>query len=292
MRDPQLFPRRILPLVLALIVSAGPAFPVAKEIIQIQRDMAILQEQIRQLERRTGERMAVLENLIKQALDAEKKLNAAIAVIDRSVAKQEDAVVGPVTSISSRVDSLAGQLGGLRDAVEELNSRLGKVQQQVEDVKNHLTTLPPPYMGGEEVTDGGATSAETLYSSAMIDYQRGNYDLARAQFSQYLKLYGQTVRASEAQYHLGDIAYREGNYAEAVEHFDTVLERFPVGSISADAQFKKGLAMLKLEKSEEAAREFRSLLEKYPNSNVAPNARAQLNDLEGNPKPSPGRRSR
>jgi len=279
-----------------LLVVAGSAYPQKKEIIQLQRDMAILQEVVRQTERQMGERIAVLENLLKQSLDKTDKLNAGIAVLERNLAKQTTDVSGPVTTTASRVETLQGQVGALREVMEEIRTRLGRVEQQVGDIKTQVTTLPPPSFGltpspESNAAASGATSAETLFNSAFADYTRGNYDLAREQFDQYLRLYPNTVRAPEAQYYVGAIAYQNGQHDEAVRHFDMVLERYPVGVISADAQFKKGMALLKLDRPEDAAREFRAVIERYPNSNVAPAAQGQLDQLQNGGKPSPLRRS-
>jgi tol-pal system protein YbgF len=267
----------------ALAISVGPALAQKKEVIQLQRDMAILQEQVRQMGRQMdghGERMAVLENLLKQNLDTANKMNQAVALIERSIAKQADAVVAPVTSISNRVESLSSQFGALRDAVEEQSSRLGKIQQQVEDINNHLTALPPAGNGDEgDITTTGS-SASTLYDSAMIDNSRGNWDLARDQFKQYLDLYPNSVRAAEAQYYLGDISYNQKNYPEAVQHFDTVLERYAPGHISPDAQYKKGLALIELNKPQDAIRELEGLVENYPNSNVVALAKERVAALK------------
>lgn len=290
MRVRQLFLRRIIP-VLFLLLAAGSAFAQKKEIIQLQRDMAILQEVVRQSERQTGERFAVLENLLQQSLDKTDKLNAALAVLERNLAKQTTDVSAPVSATASRVETLQGQVGALREVMEEIRTRLGRVEQQVGDIKTQVTTLPPPSFGSEPSPDGsaaatGATSAETLFNSAFADYTRGNYVLASEQFDQYLRLYANTVRAPEAQYYMGAIAYQNGKFDESLRHFDMVLERYPVGVISADAQFKKGMALLKLERPQDAAREFRAAVERYPNSNIAPAAQGQLDQLQSG-KPSP-----
>jgi TolA-binding protein len=289
---PELFLRRIIPVLLLLLVAAGSAFAQKKEIIQLQRDMAILQEVVRQSERQMGERFAVLENLLQQGLDKTDKLNAALAVLERNLAKQTTDVSGPVSATASRVETLQGQVGALREVMEEIRTRLGRVEQQVGDIKTQVTTLPPPAFGSEPSPDGsaaapGATSAETLFNSAFADYTRGNYVLASEQFDQYLRLYANTVRAPEAQYYIGAIAYQNGKFDESLRHFDMVLERYPVGVISADAQFKKGMALLKLERPQDAAREFRAAVERYPNSNIAPAAQGQLDQLQPAGKPSP-----
>ena len=278
---------RIFFFALLAAFASLPAFAVDREIIQIQRDIAILQELIRQMERQVGERIAVTETLSKQNLDSTNKMNAAIAVIERAVAKQGDEIIGPLSSTRTKVDQLSAQFGGLRDMMEEINSRLNKLSQQVDDIKTHITTAPPPSGGLDTgVTGGSATSSQALFNSAFSDYNRGNFDFAKQQFEEYMRTFPQSEKAADAQYYLGAILYQTSDFAGAVKAFDMVLERFPVTTLSADAQYKKGMALLKLNRGPDAAREFRAVMEKFPNSNVAPISQARLEELE-NQKPSP-----
>jgi tol-pal system protein YbgF len=279
---------------MALPLAAGLSFAQNRQQVEMQRDIAILQVEVRELKSQQGERFAVLEELIKQGLETTSRLNQAIAVIERSVSQQGDSVIKPVTSMSTKMDTMTSQVSALRDVVEALNTRMGRMQQQMEDIQNHLTTIPPPSTeGGPAAGTTSTGSAETLYNSALTDFHRGNYDLAQAQFGEYLRLYPQSGRAAEAQYYVGDIFYQKRDYPAAISNYDMVLERYPEGTKSPDAQYKKGLALLMLNKLPEAAAEFRSVVEKYPSSNIAPNAKAQLDELQSadQSKPSPTRRS-
>ena len=294
-------PRLLLAAALGL-VWAVPAFPVAKEILQLQRDMAQLHIELGQLKRQYFERMAVLEELMKQSLEETKRMTQRMAVIDRSIAQQGESMVKPVTSMSARVDTMAGEFDGLTAQMEALISRLSKVQREVADIKNHLTTLPPPGTGFDEGTLSPSTNSappspmpnvaasETLFNAALMDFNRGNYELARQEFQDYLRDHGQSVRAVEAQYHLGALAYQQENFEEAIHNFDLVLERYPEGTITPDAQYKKGMSLMKLNRLDEAAGEFRTVVQRFPHSNIAPNADAQLKELQTYiEKPSPTR---
>jgi len=65
--------------------------------------------------------------------------------------------------------------------------------------------MPPA--GG--ASGGPAPSADTLYSNGLRDITSGKYDLARQEFQDYLKHYGDTDLASNAQFYLGEIAYSQ-----------------------------------------------------------------------------------
>lgn len=275
--------------------SAPRATAQKKEMVQLQRDMAILQDAMRQLDRKNSERLAGLEALLKQNLEKQDKINAGLAVIERNISAQGDSLIGPMNTTSAKVDSLADQFVGLRTAVEETNAMLTRLQQEVDDIKTHLTTLPPPSFGeGEEgegsgaIDGGGLSAGDAIFEGGMSDYLRGNLEIARDQFKDYLALYPEHSRAPDAQYFLAQTFYAEANYSDAARAFDLVLEKYPVVAVSSEAQYKKGLSLLNQGQKDAAAREFQAVLDRFPNSSIAPNAAAELARIQGG-KPSPGR---
>ncbi len=274
---------------LVLLAGVAPAQSTKDHILELKRDVALLSSALSESDRSTGERIVALEALLKQNLEAVNRLNQAVAVIERSVNKQGDQIIAPVTTTAAKVDALSSQFGGLRDAVEESNSMVTRLQREVDDIKNALTTLPPPgaCAPGELGASGDPLVDDGLFTQAVSDFNRGNYDLAKAQFTDFLQYSASSGRAPEAQYFLGAIAYNMGNFQDAVSQFDLVLERYPTGVISADAQFKKGMSLARLGQNEAAALEFQKVLDQFPNSSVAPNAEGMLEQVRGGAKPSP-----
>ncbi len=250
-------------------------------ILETQRQIAVLQEALRQQDREEAQRYAALEALLKQNMESTTRLNQAIAVIERAVNKQSDAILPPVTRTAAKADALSNEFGGLRDAVEETNAMLAKLMTEVEDIKTQLTTLPPPSMGvpGSE-GEGGAGFGESFLTNAINDFNRGSYDLAQAQFEDFLEYSPASPRAAEAQYYLGQIAYNKGDYERAIQDLDVVIERYSASFFSAEAQYKKAVALERLGRTMEAQRELDSLIARYPNASVAENARGMLEQLQ------------
>jgi len=281
---------------LALAVALPPASAqkTKDQLIAIQRDLALLQEAQRQNQAATAERVAGVEALIKQNLEAVSRLNQAVAVIERAINKQTDSILPPVTRTAAKADALADQFAGLRDAVEESNSMITKLQREVDDIKTHLTTLPPPGMGGAPGPDGmmSEDGGDSIFTGGFTDYNRGEYEIAEAQFNDYLRMYPTGSSADEAQYYLGAIAYNQGQYEKAVAEFDLVLERYPVSSITPEAQFKKAMSLDKLGRPDEARQELESIVDRFPNSTIRDNAEGLLERLSADAggKPSPIRR--
>src|SRR2546429_934754 len=61
-------------------------------------------------------------------------------------------------------------------------------------------------------------------------------------FQDYLKYYGKTDLASNAQFYVGEIAYKQRNYQQAIAEYDKVLSNYP-------KSFKMAPALLQDRKS-------------------------------------------
>ncbi len=282
-------PARSLVLVFVVCFALTPTgVAQKKELVQLQRDMALLQETVRQMQQQTAERLVALEALLKQGTDKQDKLAAGQAVIERSIATLDDALTEPQRSIAAKVDSLTDQFSSLRATVEETGVAVEDLQADVRDVKTHLTMLPAPQGGEEDTETAGIGGSDAVFEGAMNDYLRGNIDVARAQFMDYLALYPTHGKAGEAQFYLAETYYSAADYEEAARQFDQVYKRYPLSKSVPDSFYKKGLSLTRLRgREEEAVEALQSVLEKFPESDVAPHARAELNSLK-NAKPSPG----
>jgi len=284
----------------ALSASLTLAAP-DREIVELQRDMATLQEQVRQLQRTLDEKMATLSTLMQQTADASIKGNASLAQIEstqRGMAEQQKNLVVPVMAMGSKYDPMTTEFQGVRDTVSDLSERMNKMQTQLVDLSNTVKTLqappaPPPGFGaasGSSATPPPGLSAKQLYDSAMKDRSGGNLDLALQGFQEYLKYFSNTDLAPNAQFYIGQIYYDKNDFSSAITAFDLVLERFPENSKTPDAMYMKGMALLKSTRRNEAAKEFQALIEKYPNSDVTAKARQQRRALGLNPSATKSRR--
>ncbi|MBM3754032.1 MAG: tetratricopeptide repeat protein [Acidobacteria bacterium] len=286
--------------VLPLIVLA--AFPVAaqkEKIAEIQRDMLLMQDQIRALQRSQDEKLAAMQVLLQQTLEAANKANTAVAVLDSALTarlKEQEKMVGaPVANLGSKVDTMANDFAGVRESITDLSARLGKLQNQITDINSAIKTLqapppPPPPAANPNGPPAGVT-AESLYNSAMRDKTAGNSDLAIEGYQSYLKWFGNTDLAPNAQYYIGEVKYLKGDYDGALQAFDTLLEKYPDNAKICDAMLQKGRALVKAGFKAEARQEFTSLIKKCPTHESASKAKTELAAL-GVPARAPARNSR
>lgn len=297
---------------LALFLSAVPSFAQKREIVELQRDMATLQDQVRTMQRTLDEKLATITVLVQQALDSSNKSNTAVAVSERGVGerfdKLERGLLAPVANVSSKMDQLTGEFQAVRTDMADLTTRLDKLQAQMTDLKTMQSTMQerpaPPPAGGFAPQSSAAPAgpppgmtAESLYSTAFRDRSAGNLDLAMSQFTDYLRFYGDTNLAPNAQFYIGEISYNKNDMESAVRAFDQVLEKYPENNKTPDAMYMKGKALAKGGQRTQAAEEFRQLLKRYPRSELASKATAELKTLglsasTGTPAAAPVRRRR
>ncbi len=275
--------------------SLAPVLCVAQKkeaVIEIQRDVAQLQDQVKTLQKSQDEKLTTLTTLLQQSLENTNRLNAQLAVLQDRLGEKLSgdvrALVSPIAGVGTKIDQMADDFRNLRESVADINTRVGKLDQKVTDIRTAMTTIPAaPTSGGSSPampppSSGGppaGASAESLYQNGYRDLSSGNLDLALSEFTDYLKYYTKTDLAPNAQYYIGDIYYRKGDFDSSVTAFDGVLERFPENNKTVDARYMKGMSLLKSGQRTKAAQEFREIVKRYPNNELATKARGQLKSL-------------
>ena len=229
--------------------------------------------------------------LLQQTLEVANKASTATAVLEASLRDklkdQEKNLVVPVAGLGSKVDQMSNDFSSVRESMADLTSRVGKLQNQVADLSSAIRTLsappvPPPGAAPASPQAGGpprGVSAEQLYTAAMRDRTSGNADLAIAQFLDYLKYFGSTDLAPNAQYYIGEIEYLRGDYTACLAAFDKLLEAYPDNSKTPDALLLKGRALVKSGYKAEGRKEFEALIKKYPAHENSAKARTELRAL-------------
>ncbi len=275
---------------LLALVLALPGAAQKREVQDLQRDVALLQDDVKSMRKTLDESMTALKVLTQQILETVNKINTGVAVMDSSVRdrlrEQEKSVVGPVAGVGTKIDQMTTEFSYVKETVTEMNSRMGKMERQMLDLGNTIKTLqappaPPPSSPTSSTGGGGApgVSAESLYQNAMRDKSAGNLELALQQFAEYLRLFGSTESAPNAQYQIGEIYFQNGDFEPALKAFDMLLERYPENSKTRDAMYMKGMSLVKLGRRAEGGRQFQELIEAYPRAEQATRAKAQLRSL-------------
>lgn len=282
------------------LVGPRPAEAVARELIELQHDVTSLLQGQKDLSTQMTQDHTVMKTLVEQSGDTVGKLNGTMSALQKSMQDVQ-------ANSGARLDTMSTQVQGLSDNLEEIKSRLGKLNQQLVDLQNTVQSLDAKVSGGggtapssgvsnpgaglssqppaggsmapAGAASGPAPSADTLYSNGLRDITSGKYDLARQEFQDYLKYYGETDLASNAQFYLGEIAYSQKNYDQAVNEFDKVLNNYPKSFKLAPARLRKGMALIELGQKTSGVRELREVVKRYPGTDEERKARAKLKEL-------------
>ena len=283
-------------LLICLLLAMPAAAPAAsKEIIELQRDIAQLQQQIKELKSSQDEKFAAVTELARQAVQSANQASTNVAVITASIEKnlrdQTERVSTPVQGLSTRLNEMGGELRTVTQAVQDLTQLMSRLQVQLTDINTAIKVIqvppaaPPAQPGQGSIQPAGANDAPPMpamkmYDAALGDYRSGKYDLAVQEFSDYLKYYGNTDYAPNAQFYIAMIHFVQGTYEAAVKEFDMVLEKYPDNNKTPEALLYKGRALVKMPGHKtEGANEFMEVIHRFPKSDQAVQACTERKNL-------------
>jgi tol-pal system protein YbgF len=281
------------------LFGPAPAGAVAREIIELQTGVTQLIQGQQSMQMEITQNAAVQRTLIEQAMDSVNKLNTSMSSVQKTT-QDFSAASG------ARLDTMGTQVQGLSDNVGDLQARMGKLDQKLTDIQNTLQNVdsklaspapgsaPPPaatYNGPSGATPtippggpapsavGPPASADVLYSNALRDINGKHYDLATQEFQDYLKFYGDTDLASNAQFYLGEVAFMQSQFQGALDAYNKVIENYPKSFKTASARMRKGYCLAELGQKASAVRELRAVIRLYPGTDEARRATAKLKEM-------------
>jgi tol-pal system protein YbgF len=279
------------------LFGPAPAGAVAREIIELQTGVTQLIQGQQNMQTEITQNAAVQRTLIEQSVDAVSKLNTSMSAVQKTT-QDFSAASG------ARLDTMGTQVQGLSDNVADLQARMGKLDQKLTDIQNTLQnvdsklaspapgaaspaamtgpsgtvpTIPPG--GPAPSASGPPASADVLYSNALRDINGKHYDLATQEFQDYMKYYGDTDLASNAQFYLGEVAFMQNQYQVALDAYNRVIENYPKSFKTASARMRKGLCLAELGQKASAVRELRAVVRLYPGTDEAKRAAAKLKEM-------------
>ena len=278
----------------ALLICPCLALGASKEIIELNREVGLLADQVRALQRSQDEKLTTIQTLVQQAIDTANRANTAVALLQNSLQQnikdQQKSVVDPVVGVGTKMDQLTNDVQAMRESMADISSQMGKLQQQVIDIGNAVKTIqspaapPPGNSSGQDASAGSTASvppvpAETLYQNAMRDRSGGKDDLALQEFSDYLKYYGNTALAPNAQFYIAELHLKQNDLDQALQEFDMVLEKYQDNNKTADALYMKGATLVKMGKRTQGKQEFCELVKRFPASDLTTKAKSQVRAL-------------
>jgi tol-pal system protein YbgF len=253
-----------------LLALAAPAGAASKEIERLQIQIAGLQVQLADLQRSAEETQREVRRLNEQLADQGASFRKTLA--DQRV--QEEAIAAALKDLSDRLAEIHEGYQALKATLPPASETpSGSIQPGA-----GTTAGSPPQAGVPNApAPAPAPAPRELYTQAYADFARGNYDLAIAGFTEYIKAYPATDFTDNAQYWIGECLYGKKQFAEAIEAWNTLFRDYPSSDKLPDARVKKGMALEKLGRRSQALVEYRYVVDRFPNTQAARIARERLN---------------
>jgi TolA-binding protein len=281
-----------------LLLALSPALLMGQkrdDILSIQRDVAQLQDQVKQLQAAQDQKMSALESLIRQALEQSNNISVAAGTLQRTLTDrlndQQAKVEAPIAVLGTKIDQSADEMRAVRENLADFMRRLATLDNKLADISSAVRTLntpsvaPPP--APTVIVDPISTfpapprgvTAESLWKKAVRDYTGAKDKQALGEFADFLKYFPDDANAAEGQYYMGLIYDHGEQYDDAAQVFQVVVERYPDSPKAADAMYMKGVEYQKAGSDKEAIAAYRAFVKQYPKHANVPKAQARLRVL-------------
>ena len=283
------------------LFAPQPAGAVSKEMIELQQQVTQILQAQQDLRSSMDGNNAALRTLVQQSLDSVNRLGGEMGSLQKSVQEVQ-------ANTGARMDTMTQQTQGLSDNMQDVQARVAKLSQQLTDVQNLLQSIDARVSGGSTTSptavnspsgnpDSAAApsaapapiSADTLYQNGLRDLTGGKYDLARQEFSDYIRNFPSNDLASNATFYLGEIAYAQDDFKGAITSYDNVLANYPKSFKLPASLLKKAMAELELGLKASGIRDLREVERRFAGSDEAKRAQAKLRELGATPTSRPTR---
>lgn len=192
--------------------------------------------------------------------------------------------------VSTALNQLTEQLAQMQNQMADLQQivyRTGQgssnraPQPLVDSTKNDTTKAKNDSIGTSSSVD-----CHTLWDNAFKDMRRGQYDLAIAGFSDYLRYCPTGELCDNSQYWIAEAYYEMKQYKRAIEEYDRLLKQYPESEKRPTAYFKLGRAYEELGNKDKALEYYLALKKEYPTSLEYEQVKSKIETWQKKPKKS------
>ena len=204
-----------------LLLTTGSVFGASKEQLEMQRDIAQMQDQLRTLQSTVDQKLTALQVLVQQALDAASRANTSVSVLNAGVTstleRELKQALTPVAGLAAKVDNTNNDVAEVRNQVQDLNTSMNRITQTLTDINNAIKVMQAPPAPAPTAPGGAAPPppADVLFQTAFRDENGGKYDLAVSEFQDFIKYYPDNPNAARAQYNIGECHYTAQKFDQA-----------------------------------------------------------------------------
>ena len=216
-----------------------------------------------------------------------------LSQLERRTREQLGENARQLLAMNARVDGLKAEINRISVRLDELSQRLDDQNRSPSAGPSGRPTPSPSPAPSSGVRSPGDGTAEQSFKAAYLDFTKGNYTLAIAEFREFVRRYPDAPQAEGAQYWIGEAYFSIGRAAasagqpekarealeQAVQEFRKVFLNYPRGRQVSTALYKEALALVELKQVKVAQARLQYLVDNFPQSEEAPIARERLKNL-------------
>ncbi len=266
---------------LAVMAFSGSA--AAQELMDLQREIQILREDVMFLQKESYEMKNQRDEQPTQAGDITVKMGE----YDETIRK----INGRLDVFEFNIKELAGKLNKLNKDFDirfkmlegaPITSDAQETKEEVVPQKFEASVAvdAPKAVTGDTVEKGNdlpeikGKTADEIYKTGLESLKAADYATAEANFESILIRFPEDRLAGNAQYWLGEVYYGRKEYQRAAVAFAKGYENYKNGAKGADSLLKLGMSMRELRKNADACAAFTSLKTEFPNASEGMKKRA------------------
>ena len=277
----------------SVLLGAGCASH--QEVIRADSRISNLERRGSDVEKSRDQFQLRMEDFRKSQLEKEQQLRSQYAELYATVDRLQEQLQLLRGKIEEKENRQKNMLSG--DTGDSVEAKLANLEQASLSIKDRLLRIEE-YLA----LDGGAkkpTSAKTvpeklpgkdkaetppakelaeneLYAKAKQDFDSGELEAARTDFTEFLKRFPKSAIADSAQFWIGEIYYRQKWYEKAILEYQKVIENYPKGNKIQASLLKQGFSFFNLGDKSNGRLILKELITKYPSSNEAKIAKQKL----------------
>jgi len=256
---------------------------------------------------------------IKQTHAYVKRIDDTVETVNSQVSQAVDESVRTRANTEAVLDELRTELQKTQSVVEENTFRLSEFSRKLDELRVNLyrklgigrsgPTLRQPAPQSRPGVPVPSAPAETLpsipgmpvpaapaeapptrpvspqddYQRVYRDYQKGNYELAKLGFKQYLSTYPNSEDADNAQFWLAQCYYKTGDNKTALAETQRLYKGFPESPKIPDAMLIEAFIEVQRGNQSRAQTILKQLIADYPTTEAAKGAKRKLDAIAVGP---------
>jgi TolA-binding protein len=253
--------RRVLAFALIAPAALFAADKPNPQLQELQRDVAQLQDEVRQLKQALEQKIAASTSQLETMTKSFSELHSTVAAVQKTVEDRTRELSPMLAAQGSKVDAVNSALATMQQAFSDLTASVNRMQTQMTDLSNSVKVIATPAPK--------PPSAEELLKSAEADRLGAKYDLAAQEYGDFLKSFADSPMADVAQFQLGMVHYQVKDMESAVKDFDAVVKNYPKSQKLPESLFYKAKALQAMERAPDATAACAELKRRFPRNEFA-----------------------